>query len=230
MGRATRNHSVSGVALLLAAAITAFGATQSWATGAATVPWGRFAGVAAHGSPGFDFLLMPGGHYGDVRPLLLGGAAALAVLALLLFVTRVPGLGVLWRLIALVTAALLGFAAVSAWTVVNDPSTVVATTTDSSFGQALGIGVSLAKSFGLLELQPGIGLWLLTIGTGLAAIAALIPAGRGWSMATPGPAPRAFQPPGGATLSAGWYQDQLDGRFLRYFDGMRWTDAIRPRD
>jgi len=31
------------------------------------------------------------------------------------------------------------------------------------------------------------------------------------------------------TVAAGWYPDQVDPRYVRYFDGHQWTDALQPR-
>lgn len=31
------------------------------------------------------------------------------------------------------------------------------------------------------------------------------------------------------TVAAGWYPDQVDPRYVRYFDGRQWTDALQPR-
>ena len=228
MAQNTRNHAVAGTALLIGAAVSAFAATQAWVSADATVPLGRYAGLGMNGSLGFDHFVTPGGSGGDVTPLLMGGAAALAVVALLLFATRIPGLGVLWRLVALATAGLLGLTAAAGWAVINDPVSVVADP-ESSAGTILGLGLSAAEFFTAGSVGPGLGLWLLTVGAGVAAIGALIPAARGRSVETPIAPGTAFQPPRPDPMPAGWYPDQMDGRFVRFFDVARWTDAVRPR-
>lgn len=226
MGQQTRNHSVAGVALLAGAAMIAFGATQAWATGATPLV-GRMAGLAPDGSLGFDLLLGPGGQLGDVKPLLLGGAAVLAVSALLLFLTRVPVLGVLWRLLALATVGGLGLASAAAWSVVKNPTSVLA---DGEWpvGQVHGMGTSVAQSFGVLDIQPGRGLWLLTIGCGVAGIGALIPAMRGRTVEVDPSGPTGLRR-APTELPPGWYPDQLDRGLVRFFDGAKWTPATRPR-
>jgi hypothetical protein len=113
---------------------------------------------------------------------------------------------------------------VPAWGVVNDPASVVAGPGFPS-GETLGLAASVAQSSGLLAIEPGRGLWLLTIGTGIVGIGALVPAIRGRTpgMETARPSSTA------ARMSPGWYPDQLDGKVVRYFDGVRWTGATRPR-
>jgi hypothetical protein len=223
MGQETRNHSVAGVVVLAGAAMIAFGATQPWATGAVTLrAWVR--DVTPRSAWGFDLLLGPDGQYGDVTPLLIGGVAVLGVSALLLLVTRVPVVGILWRLLAVTTVVGLGLISVPAWGVVNDPPSVVGDP-GSPTGEAFGLAASVAQSSGLLGVEPGVGLWLLTIGTGVAGIGALVPAIRGRT-----PEVEAALPSSTAVrMPAGWYPDQLEGSIVRFFDGVRWTGATRPR-
>jgi len=228
MAHNTRNHAVAGTALLIGAAVSAFAATQAWINADATVPAGYLGGLGINGSLGFDHFVMPGGDGGDVTPLLIGSAAALAVSALLLFATRIPGLGVLWRFVALATAGLLGLTAAAGWGVVDDPLPVVADP-ESPAGTILGLGLSAAKFFKAVSVGPGLGLWLLTVGAAVAAIGALIPAARGRSVELPTVPVAPFQPPHHpGPMPAGWYPDQMDRRFVRFFDGVRWTEAIRP--
>jgi hypothetical protein len=224
----TRNHTVAGIGLLIGSAVSAFGASQAWVSLGATAPLGQNAGLGGHLSLGFDHFRTPSGDSGNLKPLLIGGAVALAVLALLLFATRIPGLGLLWRLVALMIAGLLGLTAAAGWGVINDPASVIADP-ESSAGPIIGLGLSIAEFFGAASVEPGLGLWLLTVGAGVAAIGALIPATRGRNVVTPSAPVAAFQSPNPGPKPAGWYPDQMDGRFVRFFDGARWTDAVRPR-
>jgi hypothetical protein len=177
---------------------------------------------------GFATFLSEGGQGVDIRPFLLGGAVGLAVLALLLLVTRVRGLGVVWRVMALVVVAGVGLISVIAWTTIENPASVV-TDPESPFGRSLESGTKLAQNLGLLEIKPALGLWLLTVGTGIAGIGLLVPALRGHRFDAVPSVAQVLPPPTASAPSAGWYPDQVDGRFLRYFDGARWTDALRPR-
>jgi hypothetical protein len=168
----TRNHSVTAIAMLAGAAAVGFGALQPWAAGSADVPVGR---PARDRSLGFDVLLGPSGTYEDVRPLILGGATFLALAGLLLMVTRMPRVGVLWRILGLAAVTGTGGIAASAWAVVQDPPLVIAAGESTTATAHVTSTVQLGS---LLEFSPGVGLWLVTIGCGTAALGALIPATR----------------------------------------------------
>jgi hypothetical protein len=216
------------VALLVGAALLAFGAGQAWLEGRVTIPWGPFSELAPNKALGFDTLLAPGGQHGDVRPLLLGGAAVVALCALLLFATRVPGVGVFWRLLALAAVAGTGIVAAVAWTVVSDPTSVVAED-QSRLGDVMRTAESIATSSGLLEVGPGRGLWLLTIGCAVVGIGAFVPAGRGARQSVRATHESPASVPAGGSMPPGWYPDQVDARFVRFYDGLRWTNAVQPR-
>ena len=218
MERHSRNNGVAGVGLLVGAALIGFVSTQAWATGSLTIPFGRLAGLSPGDSLGFDVFLTANGQYGDVQPVILGGAAFLAVAALLLIVTRVRGLGLLWRVLSILTVIGLGILCASGWSVIGDPSSVIAED-GSVLRDALGGLTSAAESTGLLDIGPGLGLWLLTIGCGVAAISVLIPAIRRTT----------WQPVPGGPPGPGWYPDQADPSVVRWFDGARWTEFTQPR-
>lgn len=241
MERHTRNNAVAGVPVLVGAALMGFAATQPWANGTVTVPAGWFAGMMPGTNPGFDWLLTPGGGYGDVRPLMIGASAVAALAAIFLSATRMRGLGVLWRLLALPAVVGMSALAVSTWSVVNNPASVLADP-GSPLGRLLEGGVSGLDAIGLLGIRPGMGLWLLTVGCGIAAIGLLIPALRhstyipdaGGPPVGVGPAvPRSAgfpghrvgaASPGHEALPAGWYPDQSDSALVRWHNGVQWTD------
>jgi hypothetical protein len=239
----TRNNSMAGIVLLIGAALIGLGATRSWVTGLVNVPVGRLVGLAPNGALGFDLLFGPDGSQRNVEPLMLGAAAVVALAAVLLLATGRPGPGAVWRGLALVAIAGSAFVCVTAWSVVNDPSSILGAG-DIPFDEVL-------QALGLLEIRPGLGLWLLTGGCAVAAIGVLIPAVRvatsvPASAGPPGP-PRQFPrqpllpqvPPPGyrvstapvlmrAPMPPGWFPDQLDRSLVRWFDGVRWTDFTQP--
>jgi hypothetical protein len=250
--RQTRNNAVAGVPVLVGAAFMGFGATRPWADGTVTIPAGFLAGLTPGKSPGFDFLLMPGGSYGDVRPLILGASVVTGLAAIFLSVTRARGLGVLWRLLALPGVLGMGALAASTWSVVNNPASVIADP-DSPLGRLVEGGLAGLETIGLANVKPGLGLWLLTVGCGIAAIGLLIPAVRhstyvpdaGGTPATAGPpatagapvsahgwpavAPVSGAPHGRVPLPAGWYPDQSDASLVRWYNGVHWTEFTQRR-
>ena len=160
--------------MLAGAVAIAVGTRQPWAVRSEHVPAARSTPDASFG---FGELLARTGTSDDVRPLLLGGAAVLGLMALLLLFTHIPRVGVLWRVAGLTAVIGLGAIGMSAWEVVNDPPLVIAAS-ESSTGAAQGSLTSTAQFDSLVAFGPGPGLWLLTIGCGAAALGALIPARR----------------------------------------------------
>ena len=160
--------------MLAGAVAIAVGARLPWAVRLEHVPAAR---PMSNGSFGFDELLAPTGTYDDVRPLLFGGSAVLALMALLLLFTHIPRVGVLWRFAGL--TALIGPAAIgmSAWDVVKEPPLVI-TASESSMGMARSAATLTAPFDSLVAFGPGPGLWLLILGCGATALGALIPARR----------------------------------------------------
>lgn len=224
MERHRRNHAVAAITMIVGGCLALFGATQAWVTGAAAVPWPPIANLSPNGSLGFDTLLLSDRGYGDVTPLLFGATGLLGAAALLLLITRVRGLGLLWRMVGLGAVAVLGFICLLSWRVVQDPMSVVPGE-ESVLGDVLDAGFSLAQSAGLVQVRPGLGLWLLTIGCGVAAIGVLIPAFR---YRLPPPAAAAASNAALTESRPGWYPDQSGGEVLRWFDGNRWTSDTRP--
>jgi hypothetical protein len=172
--RGTRSHLVAALTMLAGAVAIAVGARQPWAVRSEHAPAAQ---SPSNGSFGFDALLTPTGTFDDVRPLLFGGSAVLALMALLLLFTHIPRVGVLWRFAGL--TALIGPAAIamSAWEVVKEPPLVIATS-ESPTGMARSAVTLTAQSDSLVAFGPGPGLWLLILGCGATVLGALIPARR----------------------------------------------------
>ena len=224
MVRQRRNSSAAGAVLLFGAALIAFSGTQPWAQGNIGAVWAQSAGLGVNGALGFDHLLVPGPAEGDVRPAIFGGAAVMAVAALLLFRTRVRGVGLLWRVMALLAVAAPAWIAAVAWQVVDNPASLMSDG-DGFWGRTAELGAQNAESLAVAQASPGMGLWLLTAGSATSVIAVLIPASRSVEHAGSlgGPGSVAGPP-------AGWYPapDGVPGR-LRFFDGYAWTSHTREQ-
>jgi hypothetical protein len=108
--------------------------------------------------------------------ILAGGVAAVGVL---LLATRIPGLGVLWRLAALGLAVIPGLIFYYTWQAANaspldalqDPSASVA---DKVEGAILGG----AEAMGVVHVGPATGLYLGIAGLVCVVLGCFIPAGR----------------------------------------------------
>jgi hypothetical protein len=230
----TRNNATAGIPLLVSALIIGFASTQPWAKGALNIPGGPLAEVTPNGSLGFDVLLLPdGAGYGDFTPVLLGAAIFLGLLAIALTVTHVPGLGIVWRLLAAVTIVGLGALCAMAWMVVTDPVSAVRDDT-SPVDEVLGGLAEAGRSLGLIDIAPGLGLWFLTAGVGIAAVSTFVPAGRrspDADLSAGGRPTDVMWPvvPRPGPLPPGWYPDQRDASALRWFDGVQWTPLTRSR-
>lgn len=168
--RHRRNSSLAAVVMLVGSALIAFGSTQSWAgvsvlTDKVDLDW--------------DKTVTSDGSVSNFEPFLLTVSIAVAVCALLLMVTRVRGLGVVWRLISLAFLASFTFVLVLTWQTVNDPALLSKHLPGGGVVQGLGgLITNFFKTTGALSVEPGKGLWLATIGCGLAAVGSLIPAFR----------------------------------------------------
>lgn len=184
MIRHRRNNGLAAIVMLNGVLLMALGST---------LPWGEFS-LGGYGGPGpgdvsygretlpyggshifgFDQTVTPHDWLFDSGPVILITSGVVALCALALFVTRVRGLGALWRVISLVslvpTALLIG----SLWSVFDEtPGTDIAQS-DSAPVRAFG----LAMKTGSVTSSIGPGLLLLTVGWGLVAVGSLIPAFR----------------------------------------------------
>lgn len=202
MIRHRRNNAVSGIFLLVAAILIA---------SSAFLPWAHFQGPAIDlravtASVSYD--MTPGVNAPDddiTRPVILTFSAVIGVLALALIATRVRGLGVLWRLIALVAVAGPIVASWFVWTNwIADPAGYIGQNT-SMAGQLGAAGLNLAQALGLISVTAGAGLWAMSIGAGLGFVAIWIPAARSQTYV-----PLPGQPYPGAGFAHGYYPPQHD--------------------
>ena len=197
MIRHRRNNAGAGVLLLLAAMLMGF---------SAVLPWAQFTGPSlslGHATTqiGYDYTPGVNAPTGDTtRAVIIGFAIALAILALALIATRVRGLGVLWRLLALPILALAAWGVWEFWaTAIAQPDRFLADSPDVA-DQIFGAGFRLAELIGVVHVDAGAGLWIVSAACVLGLLALVIPAGR----SVVGPANSAVGPPYGASYAPGF--------------------------
>jgi hypothetical protein len=144
-------------------------------------------------------------------------AVALGVLAIVLTLTRVRGLGVLWRMLYLMTWLVLTGIALYLWSLVlADPTAIL---DDPSVSPLLKVGAAVLSGLerlGLVSVGPGLGLYALSVGSLLGLVGLCLPSGKSSTVIRP-----AGQVPhlAGPTAPAGWYPTP-GGQ--RYWDGQVW--------
>lgn len=316
MRERSRGIAVGGLVVLVGALVIGFATTQPWVHLGTSVL--DVFGISPSVSVRFGDV--PLGSVGgpDLAIVLLGGDVLLAVLAVLLVAVRGRGPRILLRLGCGLLAAAAGVVAIGMWVAIGSPATIGDLPNTNQVIDTAARLLALARDGGVLDVAPGTGLWLLTIGAGLALVGACLPAVRtaprfdgrpaaaagqpaaspspvfrtattapvaptvppapgpvsppiagpgverpAWPVATPAtastPAPVAMPsaaPPAAASsaapvsgqagtdqhvarpgetqripmqrsLPAGWYPDRAAPGLLRWFDGTRWTDAVR---
>lgn len=171
-----RNSSLAGCVMLVGVLIMAVSSEQAWGHFEIAHIL-KFLPLGASHDFAFDQAIFSDGTISDVRPAILIVCVVVGLCALALFVTRVRGLGLLWRVISLGAMVIVGVIVVDLWSVVNDPGGVMQNS-DSRGAQTLGTIFKIGQTFNALKAGPGPGLWMLTVGAGLAVVGALIPAFR----------------------------------------------------
>ncbi len=172
----------------------------------AVLPWARFVGPSlslgrATTQVGYDYTPGVNAPDGDAtRPLIIGFAIALGVLALALIATRVRGLGVLWRLLALLVLALPAWGVWEFWAIaIAQPDRFLADDPTTA-GQIFGAGFRLAELIGAVHVDAGAGLWAISAACVLGLLALVIPAGK----SVVGPVNGVVGPPYGAGYAPGY--------------------------
>lgn len=171
--RHRRFHTKSGLALLLAGVLTAAATTQGFVriTGSSLVDVAA-RGIGLQGDTGVDYTV------DDQRRIVLVVAALGFLLAgCLLLLTRVRGIGVIWRLTALACLLMTAVFVAFGWTFINDPSASF-TAHQSLLSRVETGGFNTARAIGAISVQPGPGLYLLTAATVIALVGVLVPAVR----------------------------------------------------
>jgi hypothetical protein len=103
-------------------------------------------------------------------------AVGLGACALLLFATRVRGLGLLWRATAIVCLVYPTLVVAWTWLFIHDPTAELKSEQATTGDRLIGIGLDASRQFGLWDVTPGRGLYFITAGTVIAVVAVFIPA------------------------------------------------------
>lgn len=159
--------------------------------------------------------------------ILFSAAALLALMGLLLLITRVRYLGLVWRAIAVVGISLPVFYAVAWWQFVSDP-TARLLGKDPNVGEKIVSGaLTLASDLGLYKVSAGQGLVLITAGCIVGVLAVLIPALRRTDVVPVANfASRPHSP--SSAPAVGWYPDPANPGLVWHWDGRGWTGP-QPR-
>lgn len=185
-----RNNALAGIFMLVGCMLIGVGSGQPWVH--IGIPWLHF-----DADFGFDQTVMSDGTTFDFKKLIIAIAVITSICAVALIATRVRGLGVLWRIIALACLAVLGGAMAFVWPVANDPAVLAHNIHNSAARTALIGGATLLKDFGAVSVGPSAGLWTVTVGVAIGVIGALIPgAHRDQWVPIYGPMPPGPPPPG----------------------------------
>ena len=167
-----RNHAVAAIGFIIAAFLIGLGLL---------LPLGKFSGPAIDGGvlKAIDFSLTPSHEYAldeSSAGIMLAVAITLAILGLLLLITRIRYLGLLWRILGLAAIALPAIFVLSQWSFINDPTaSMKAQSGDDVAAKAIAALADGTRGTGW-DLTAGLGLWLLSAGVVCAILAALIPA------------------------------------------------------
>ncbi|MEV8212509.1 DUF2510 domain-containing protein [Leifsonia sp. NPDC077715] len=160
-----RNHAVAAIGFIIAALLIGFGLL---------FPYGVFTllkGADLLVTPTHDFALDE-----TSAALLLAIAIFLAILGLLLLITRVRYLGVLWRILGLAAIVVPAIYAFTLWSFINDPTVTMKEQSNGNvFSEAFALVSDASRGSGW-DLTAGLGLWLLSAGVVCGILAALIPA------------------------------------------------------
>jgi hypothetical protein len=180
-----RNNAAPGIALLVAGLLILLSSALS----VAEIGGGSLTLFGVSVSPGTSYDPDPVG-------LWFWTAAFVAGFGLILLLTRVRGLGILWRILALIPILIMGAYAGFAWYFISHPEQLLTssdqTTQDLEQGLAQG-----AQALTGIHVSPGAGLIVLSAAILIGIIAIFLPSiksekfvplpGSGWMPGQPGP-------------------------------------------
>jgi hypothetical protein len=174
MFRHRRNNALAGIVMLNGVILMAFGSSLPWGEfeyGGSDKPTLPYAG---HHVFGFDQTITSNGSVTDFGPVILIVSGVVALCALALFLTRVRGLGALWRVVALGSLVPVALVIGSLWSIFDETPGNDLARTDSAPVRAFGV----AMNNHAVSSSVGPGLLLTTLGFGVAVVGSLIPAFR----------------------------------------------------
>lgn len=176
----------------------------------------------------------------ELHILLMPLGLVLGILALFLTATRVRGLGTLWRLGSFICFALAAVLTLYCWNIVaGNPFGLGDSPEVSGGGASDQFGAffqSVFQNSGIITINPGTGLYAISLGTVLTLFGCCIPAIKRTEVVHPRmnhpsthPNQVAVAPPRAVRAiqetPAGWYR--VEGGY-RYWDGERWSDEFSP--
>lgn len=203
--RHTRSHAIAGVAMGLGAALVMVGTLFPVfsVSGGSVTPqlWGVLGMQVDDGAVSLA---------GSFRTYVVLTAVWAGLMGIALILTKVKYVGPVWRVAALIGLSAAAFTAFVFWVLVLDPITVVGRPTWFSVDAPL-----LVSSLRGATLEAGVGLYLLTVGTAIGVLAALVPAFHTHRVVKSHNSARGLEP--------GWYPAPNSRRRTRYWDGEKWT-------
>lgn len=203
--RHTRSHAIAGLVMGIGAGVVMLGTLfPLFRVSGGSVPatlWSalglRLDGATLAFDTGFRMYVV----LTAVWVLLMGVALVL---------TWVRFVGPVWRVAALVGLSATSFISFVLWSLSIDPLSAVGR--PSWFADAVPALVAGLRG---ATLDPGVGLWLLTVGSAVGVLAAFVPAFHTHRVVKSHNSARGLDP--------GWYPAPNSRRRTRYWDGEKWT-------
>ncbi|MBM6399016.1 DUF2510 domain-containing protein [Phycicoccus sonneratiae] len=203
--RHTRSHAIAGVAMGAGAALAMAGTLfPVFRVSGGSVPPELWSALGLGLDDGAVSLA------GSFRSYVVLTAVWAGVMGIALVLTRVKYVGPVWRVAALIGLSAAAFVAFVMWVLVLDPLSVVGRPTWFTADAPL-----LVSGLRGATLEAGLGLWLLTVGTCVGVLAALVPAFHTHRVVKTHNSSRGLEP--------GWYPAPNSRRRTRYWDGEKWT-------
>lgn len=166
-----RNHAAPGIVLLIAGGLILL---------SSALPLLQFTGPGVGVlAKGLGMTLTGDGSYEpDPAGLWYWTGGLVCLFALVLLVTRIRGLGALWRILAILPVLVVAVVAAFWWYFLSDPSRFLAEQDQSLSGTIRSGITSLLEGSGAYSITPGLGLVVMSAAAVLGVIGAFLPAGK----------------------------------------------------